>query len=761
MGILVLLMVVVLCLFAATPPSSVVGQQEAEEELVSSQPVKWERRVSRGKEEAEELVSSQPQKLEGRVIQAKRGPQSVIWVVQLSDLHFSVHHPERAIDFKNIVGPALRMINPSLVLITGDLTDGKSKDLLTMKQNEDEWLEYQNVMEDVIKRSGLDKSIFYDLRGNHDSFGVPVVGGSFDFFSKYSINGQLGRRGNVNSVTIETNDRRHLFVGLDSTMSTGLRGPTNLFGHPTDQLLAELDSQLSQWDFSKDKPVTKVSFGHFPLSFSAPSLSQKSLKDTFLKHSLSAYLCGHLHSRFGRNLKRHHMSSHKLLSSQNLLQLNIHQMPYSSSENCSSLATVPADFWEWEMGDWRKSRAMRLMAIDRGHVSYLDIDFKLGAKKTIVLPTFPLDSRFMSTLALHQKFECQDISPASYGTVRALVFSVSPIISVVARIYDTNPGSPDIVMDSSMTKVSGDMSMGEFYAASWNYKAFEDPSPERYWLQIEAIDAMGRSTFSERSPFSINGLAAKVSWTWKEFFVMGFQWAALYYPILTSTIFMLFLILLVPKLLILSKKHYCYKSFVAKKDLKNALAWILQDLCRVPIVWFGIIGYIIYLISCPWFSGQVFTDSSAERGFMTFMGWAVKSFKDRGKHEYIGSPDVMVVVLPHLHFVVLPAILVLGALVAERSMYKDYVLSRSGKKEDDHGQNTRIHKRDGKSKFHYVRWIRKGLLLVCLAICWRHFMNCRALTKAYEMNPLLHFPVYGLSIPLLLVYTAYVTRRVQ
>nr|TKS07632.1 hypothetical protein D5086_0000110980 [Populus alba] len=113
------------------------------------------------------------QKMEDRVIEVKGGPESIIWIVQLSDLHFSVHHPERALDFKRIVGPALKMINPSLVLITGDLTDGKSKDLLTMKQNEVEWIEYRNVMEDVARRSGLDKRIFYDLRGNHDNFGVP------------------------------------------------------------------------------------------------------------------------------------------------------------------------------------------------------------------------------------------------------------------------------------------------------------------------------------------------------------------------------------------------------------------------------------------------------------------------------------------------------------------------------------------------------------------------------------------------------------
>lgn len=56
------------------------------------------------------------------VIEPKGTPDSVVWVVQLSDLHLSVHHPNRAHDFTNLVGHALSIINPSLVLITGDLT---------------------------------------------------------------------------------------------------------------------------------------------------------------------------------------------------------------------------------------------------------------------------------------------------------------------------------------------------------------------------------------------------------------------------------------------------------------------------------------------------------------------------------------------------------------------------------------------------------------------------------------------------------------
>lgn len=86
------------------------------------------------------------------------------------------------------------------------LLDGKSKDLLTMKQEEAEWIEYQNVMEDVIHQSGLDEKIFYDVRGNHDNFGVPEVGDAYDFFEKYSMNSKMRRHGNIQSVTLQVSE---------------------------------------------------------------------------------------------------------------------------------------------------------------------------------------------------------------------------------------------------------------------------------------------------------------------------------------------------------------------------------------------------------------------------------------------------------------------------------------------------------------------------------------------------------------------------
>ncbi|XP_010268141.1 PREDICTED: putative metallophosphoesterase At3g03305 [Nelumbo nucifera] len=700
------------------------------------------------------------------VVNLKGGPDSVIWVVQLSDLHFSVFHPDRALDFKRLVAPALAMINPALVLITGDLTDGKSKDLLIMKQDENEWIEYQKVMEDVIGRSGLDKNIFYDLRGNHDNFGVPKVGGSFDFFSKYSINGRLRRYGNVHSVTIKNGQWKHLFVGFDNTMSIGLRGPTNLFGHPTDQLLADIDIELSQWNSELTKQLTKISFGHFPLSFSASTDSSKSLKDVFFKHSLSAYLCGHLHTRFGKNLKRHHLPDDHFLSSEKYFQLNIHQTPRGTNVNhlnCSIGAPPVEEFWEWEMGDWRKSRAMRVLAIDAGHVSFIDIDFKLGAKKTIILPTFPLDSRFMLTASYHQEYGCHSMDPSSYETIRALVFSVLPIVSVVARIYDSKPGYLQMIMEASMRKNEENSTRGDLYIIPWNWRAFEDLSPDRFWLQIEATDATGRSTLSELRPFSVNGLSAKLNWKWKEFLVMGCQWAALYYPILWSAFLFIFSMLLILTVLFFcSKNQYTNKNLSLNKGFLTCMLLFLTESHKVLQVCFGMLAYLFYLIFFPWCFGKVFTEGQV-REYMTYKGWVVNISNESDKRVYVGYPDVMVVVLPHLVFVVLPAILVIGVLAAERGAFRVHYLLLSGKKEDDYDQKNKkssmyVHKENKRLKlFLGGRWIRKLLLVVCLIIYWKHWRHCEALMKAYEMNPFLHFPVYCFSIPFLLGYAIYKT----
>ena len=88
-------------------------------------------------------------------------------------------------------------------------------------------------------------------------------------------------------------------------MHVGLRGPSNFFGHPTDDVLVQLDHQLRRWDESADS-VTKIVYGHFPVSFTASSETGKRVEDVMANNDVTAYICGHLHTAFGRRLYKHH-----------------------------------------------------------------------------------------------------------------------------------------------------------------------------------------------------------------------------------------------------------------------------------------------------------------------------------------------------------------------------------------------------------------------------------------------------------------------
>lgn len=89
-------------------------------------------------------------------------------------------------------------------------------------------------------------------------------------------------------------------------MTVGLRGPSNLFGHPTDDVLAALDLELSRWNLDTSEPVTKIVYGHFPMSFTASTSTGKRPEEVMAKHGVTAYVCGHLHTKFGRHLYKHH-----------------------------------------------------------------------------------------------------------------------------------------------------------------------------------------------------------------------------------------------------------------------------------------------------------------------------------------------------------------------------------------------------------------------------------------------------------------------
>ena len=64
------------------------------------------------------------------------------------------------------------MISPQVVVVSGDLTDAKASNMRSTMQIEREWQIYANLLADT---RVLEKTVWLDLRGNHDNFDVTDI----------------------------------------------------------------------------------------------------------------------------------------------------------------------------------------------------------------------------------------------------------------------------------------------------------------------------------------------------------------------------------------------------------------------------------------------------------------------------------------------------------------------------------------------------------------------------------------------------------
>ena len=73
--------------------------------------------------------------------------EDLAWFVQVSDLHFSKYEsPERSQDFQKFCQYSKKILQPGAFIITGDITDAKTKDHTGSRQNFEEWNIYNQTM---------------------------------------------------------------------------------------------------------------------------------------------------------------------------------------------------------------------------------------------------------------------------------------------------------------------------------------------------------------------------------------------------------------------------------------------------------------------------------------------------------------------------------------------------------------------------------------------------------------------------------------
>ena len=317
-------------------------------------------------------------------------------LLHLSDLHFaSPPRPHTLGDTGadlGALGSALRHARPAGLIITGDLTHAKAPDG-SSRQAQAEWRAYRRGVNALSAGLGwsdpkVSAGSLLDLRGNHDAFAVPARGGAVDEFPAWGGAGRRAPGARVYGAVASSaggvsraGDAGYgsacpgvALLGVDATPTPGPAGANNFAGWVGDDGALDAAVQDAARRLREDHAAAcaglglpqppVLAYGHYPLATiarplpraAAPPSPSKTTRPPPVASSLTAagastYIAGHLHAVFGDRL-------HRLVN--------------------GSLAEVVAAAWATE-------RAVRLIAVDGGVISFLDLRMEGGPGEAVTV----------------------------------------------------------------------------------------------------------------------------------------------------------------------------------------------------------------------------------------------------------------------------------------------------------------------------------------------------------------------------------------
>ena len=208
----------------------------------------------------------------------------IFWFVHASDLHVGTGGSTESTNLQWLVTTAKSAINPSFIVVTGDLTDSTDGNWLGYPDGpyQAEWDQYKSIVDGRVTAD-----MYYDIPGNHDAYNDQY----FAYYLANSVQGRAMHRTQHSWTKVFPFGTYH-FMGVNTADNSGdgfsLFWP---YGDYAGLDSSELDFVNSQLAANQSAQLTLV-FGHHPLAATGDS------QDTYLYYGRDQFV-GYLNTYGG------------------------------------------------------------------------------------------------------------------------------------------------------------------------------------------------------------------------------------------------------------------------------------------------------------------------------------------------------------------------------------------------------------------------------------------------------------------------------
>jgi hypothetical protein len=201
----------------------------------------------------------------------------IFWFIHASDLHVGTSGSTESTNLNWLVTTAKSTINPSFIVVTGDLTDSTNGNFLGYPNGpyQAEWDQYKSIVDGKVTASN-----YYDLPGNHDAYNDA----SFAYYAANSVQGRATSGRKQHSWIRDFSFGEYHFLGVNTADNSGdafsIFWPYGDYAGLDSSELAFINSELAAHPSAKLALV----FGHHPLAATGNA------QDTYLYYGLNEFV---------------------------------------------------------------------------------------------------------------------------------------------------------------------------------------------------------------------------------------------------------------------------------------------------------------------------------------------------------------------------------------------------------------------------------------------------------------------------------------